>query len=64
MVTRVFIADDHAVVRKGLRQVVAEAADMEICGEAEDYPQIMHGLRQTEVDVLLLDIGLPTKNGI
>jgi two-component system, NarL family, invasion response regulator UvrY len=61
---RVLIADDHAIVRKGLRQILAETDDVEIVAEAEDYAEIMRILRTQTVDVLVLDIGLPTKNGI
>jgi two-component system, NarL family, invasion response regulator UvrY len=61
---RVLIADDHAIVRKGLKQIVAETSDIEIVAEAEDYAEIMHKLRTLPVDVLVLDIGLPTKNGL
>ncbi len=61
---RVLIADDHAIVRRGLKQVLAEASDIEIIGEAEDYADIMQKLREKPADVLVLDIGLPSKNGI
>jgi two-component system, NarL family, invasion response regulator UvrY len=61
---RVLIADDHAIVRKGLRQIVAETNDIQIVAEAEDYAEIMRKLRTLEVDILVLDIGLPTKNGL
>jgi two-component system, NarL family, invasion response regulator UvrY len=61
---RVLIADDHAIVRKGLVQIVAETSDIEIAGEAEDYGEIMRALRATTVDVLILDIGMPNKNGL
>lgn len=61
---RVMIADDHAIVRKGLKQIVVETTDVEIVAEAEDYAEIMRKLRTVPVDVLVLDIGLPTKNGI
>jgi two-component system, NarL family, invasion response regulator UvrY len=61
---RVFIADDHAIVRRGLKQVASEASDIKIVGEGDDYPAIMRGLLEYEIDVLVLDIGLPSKNGI
>jgi two-component system, NarL family, invasion response regulator UvrY len=61
---RVLIADDHAIVRKGLKQIVSETSDVEIVAEAEDYAEIMRKLRALSVDVLVLDIGLPVKNGI
>lgn len=64
MNTRVFIVDDHALVRRGLRQILQEAEDMEVVGEAGDYAGLMAGMRTTDFDVLVLDISMPGKNGI
>ena len=61
---RVMIADDHAIVRKGMRLIVADQPGIEICGEAGDYGELMRLLRTGACDVLLLDIGMPGKNGI
>jgi two-component system, NarL family, invasion response regulator UvrY len=63
-VIRVLIADDHAIVRRGLKQIVSDASDLQVVAEADDYPEIMRQLRERAVDVLVLDIGLPTKNGL
>lgn len=64
MNTRVFIVDDHALVRRGLRQILQEAEDMEVVGEAGDYAGLVAGMRTTDFDVLVLDISMPGKNGI
>ena len=61
---RVIIADDHAVVRKGMRLIASDQPGIDLCGEAADYGELMHLLRKGECDVLLLDIGMPGKNGI
>lgn len=61
---RVLIADDHPMVRKGLSQMVAESEDLESAGEAENYASVSRALRQTPVDVLLLDVEMPGKNGL
>jgi DNA-binding NarL/FixJ family response regulator len=61
---RLAIADDHAIVRRGMRQVVAEGGDIEVVGEAADYGELTALLRERECDVLLLDIAMPGKNGI
>jgi two-component system, NarL family, invasion response regulator UvrY len=61
---RVLIADDHAIVRKGLKQIVSETSEVEIIGEAEDYAEISRALRLYEFEVMLLDISMPGKNGI
>ena len=64
MKIRVFIADDHALVRKGLRQVLEESDHIEVVGEAADYAGLAAGVKQTAFDVLVLDISMPGKNGI
>ena len=61
---RVLIADDHPVVRWGLRQILAGEKDIEVAGEAENYGAIMKALRESACDVLVLDITLPGKDGI
>ena len=61
---RILIADDHPLVRAGLRQILARHEDMSVLGEAEDYNGILAHLRGTEFDVMLLDVSLPGKNGI
>jgi len=63
-VIRVVIVDDHAIVRRGIRQIVAESATIEVVGEASDYGELMTLLRERECDVVLLDIAMPGKNGI
>jgi DNA-binding NarL/FixJ family response regulator len=64
MKIRVFIADDHALVRKGLRQVLEESDHIEVVGEAAEYAGLAAGVKQVEFDVLVLDISMPGKNGI
>ena len=64
MKIRVFIADDHALVRKGLRQIFEESDHIVVVGEAADYPGLAAGVKKTEFDVLVLDISMPGKNGI
>jgi DNA-binding NarL/FixJ family response regulator len=61
---RVALADDHAVVRKGVRQILGEADDIEVVGEAKDYGELTALLKDTPCDVLVLDISMPGKNGI
>jgi two-component system invasion response regulator UvrY len=62
--TRIIIADDHAIVRKGLRQLIAEAADLTVVGEASSDDELLTALRATIVDVVILDLGLGTRSGI
>ena len=61
---RILIADDHAIVRAGLRQFIADQADMEVTGEAATGSDAIALVRGGEFDVLLLDISMPDKNGI
>ena len=64
MKIRVFICDDHALVRKGLRQIFEESENIEVVGEAADYATLVAGVKKTAFDVLVLDISMPGKNGI
>ncbi|RDK09812.1 response regulator [Cupriavidus lacunae] len=61
---RVLIADDHEIVRAGLRQFIAEEPDIQVTGEAGSGDQVMAKLRDAEFDVLVLDISMPDRNGI
>ena len=60
----VLIADDHAIVRQGLRQILSETEDLVVAGEAEDGADALQLARQQEWDVFLLDISMPNRNGI
>ena len=61
---RVFIADDHAIVREGLKQILAEQRDIIVAGEAETGLDAVKLFRKSRCNVLLLDISLPDRNGI
>jgi two-component system invasion response regulator UvrY len=60
----VLLVDDHAILRRGLAQIIAEAGDMRVCGEAETGAQANRFVRDHPVDVVLLDITLPDRNGL
>lgn len=60
----VVIADDHPLIRKGIRQLLFREADMELTGEFADAKDLLHGLDEIECDVLILDISLPDRNGL
>ena len=60
---RVFIVDDHAVVRQGLRRILDEAADIEFVGEAGDGGEALKKIGKLGWDVMLLDISMPEKSG-
>ena len=60
---KVFIADDHAIVRDGLRMVLEAAGDIEVVGEAENGEQTLRLVKTVEPDVLLLDVAMPGLGG-
>jgi two-component system response regulator NreC len=61
---RVLIADDHAIVREGLRQLLNGQTDMEVAGEAEDGRQALEKVKSLHPDVILLDIAMPHLSGL
>lgn len=61
---RVILCDDHAVVRRGIRDTIAEAVDIRVVAEAGSYPELREQLRQHECDVLVLDINIPGRSGL
>ncbi|HEX5340897.1 MAG TPA: response regulator transcription factor [Duganella sp.] len=63
-IIKVFIADDHAIVREGLKQILAETRDIVVAGEAESGLDAIKLFRKSECQVMLLDISLPDRNGI
>jgi two-component system invasion response regulator UvrY len=61
---RVLIADDHAIVREGLKQVLASAEGIAVTGEAANGHEVMEHLRRDCCDVLVLDMNMPGLSGI
>jgi len=61
---KVVIADDHAILRRGLCQIISETSDMTVVGEAGNSAQAIKLVREAPCDVLLLDISMPDRNGI
>jgi two-component system response regulator NreC len=61
---RVLIADDHVIVREGLRQLLNGQTDMEVAGEAEDGRQALEKVKSLHPDVILLDIAMPHLSGL
>jgi len=60
---RVFIVDDHAVVREGLRRILEEAGDTLVAGEAGNGAEALQKISKLKWDVMLLDISMPGKGG-
>jgi two-component system invasion response regulator UvrY len=61
---RILVVDDHPIVRQGLKQTLADAADVGEIGEAANGQQALELVRQREWDAVVLDIGLPGRGGI
>jgi DNA-binding NarL/FixJ family response regulator len=61
---RILIADDHAIVREGLKQILADTKDIVVAGDADSGNEAIRLARKGECDVLLLDISMPDRNGI
>lgn len=60
----VILCDDHALVRRGIRDTLSDAVDIRVVGEAADYGELRDLMRDTRCDVLVLDINLPGRSGL
>ena len=61
---RVFVADDHQIVREGLKSLINSQPDMEVCGEAADGREAFARVRELLPDVAVLDVSMPELNGL
>jgi DNA-binding NarL/FixJ family response regulator len=61
---RILIADDHAIVRGGLKQIIATTTDIVVAGEAAQGAEVIEKLRMCQVDLLLLDMTMPGISGV
>ena len=64
MPIKILIADDHVIVRRGLRQIVEETSDISICAEAANGQEVLQQISASTVDVLVLDITMPGRSGL
>ena len=60
----ILIVDDHTIVREGLKSILTSQADFRVVAEATDAPSAMRRLTECEIDLVLLDIGLPGRSGV
>jgi len=63
-VIKVVLCDDHAMVRRGIRDTLSEAVDIQVTGESGSYSEVREVLRTTACDVLVLDLNLPGRGGL
>jgi two-component system, NarL family, invasion response regulator UvrY len=61
---KIIIADDHAIVRQGLKQIVSADEQMKVVGEVQSGAELLQLVRREDVDVVILDISMPGRNGI
>ncbi len=61
---KVVLCDDHAMVRRGIRDTLSEAVDIQVTGESGSYSEVREVLRTTACDVLVLDLNLPGRGGL
>lgn len=61
---KVILCDDHAVVRRGIRDTLSDTNDIEVVGEAGSYAEVREALRTIPCDVLVLDLSLPGRGGL
>ena len=64
MKAEVLIADDHAIIRDGLRKILADTHDLVVAGEAANGSAVMEQVRARDWDLLILDISMPGRNGL
>jgi len=61
---RIVIADDHAIVREGLKRIVSEIPDMQVVGEAADGTEVMQRVRELDFDIIVQDLSMPGRSGM
>ena len=61
---KVLLADDHAIIREGLKQILADTEDLVVAGEAANGIELMQQVRERHWDVLVLDISMPGRSGL
>ncbi|GAB4057039.1 response regulator transcription factor [Uliginosibacterium sediminicola] len=62
--TRILVADDHTLMREGLRRIIEGAQDMRVAAEATNGHEVLAHVRRGEVDLVLLDLSMPGKSGV
>ena len=61
---KVFIVDDHEILREGLKKILSEETDIVVVGESENGTELLKKINQIDCDVMLLDLNIPGRNGI
>lgn len=61
---KIFIADDHAIVREGLKKILKDEFDLKVVGEAQNASEVLEKIRHMACDILLLDMNMPGRSGL
>ena len=61
---KIFIVDDHEILREGLKKILLEESDLLVTGEAENGTEVLRRINEIDCDVLILDLNIPGRNGI
>jgi two-component system, NarL family, invasion response regulator UvrY len=61
---RVLLCDDHRIVREGLKQILMDCGDIEVAAECADGPSVLQAARKLALDLVLLDIAMPVRDGL
>ena len=61
---KILVADDHTIVREGLKQILAETSDIVVSGEAANAQEILNKILKNDYDIVLLDISMPGRSGL
>ncbi len=64
MKKQVLVADDHTIIRDGMRKILADTDDMEMVGEAANGHEVMDLIRQRDWDLVVLDLSMPGRSGV
>ena len=64
MMIKILIADDHAIVREGLKQILSQTPDMVVVAEASNGQEALDKLDRNNIDLIILDISMPGKDGL
>lgn len=61
---KVFIVDDHEIIREGLKKILKEEADLVVVGEAQNGDEVLHNIKDIDCDIMLLDMNMPGRSGL
>ncbi len=61
---KVFIVDDHEIIREGLKKILKEESDLQVVGEAQNGTELLEKIPHIECDIVLLDMNMPGRNGL